>query len=153
MAKQRKWRDPMESMAKDKIIAAYHAIKTELDAHNRLEHLRARNIAPFALETVSLAEFHQEYPGEYLTAEVYTPASPSGGVLRLVWRCYDAKEDRVVESSVRVCYWEQFKSENGAQITGYKILRERLEQAIDRRMHPAPRRSSSDQAPAEQAAA
>lgn len=70
------------------------------DWNQRIEELRAQGAAPFATETINVAEVtgSSAYAGEQLRGEVYTPLAPDGGCIRLTWT---SESDRNVWTAVR----------------------------------------------------
>lgn len=132
-------KDPIASMAKDKLVEAYRSLESRLNWLERLEQLRAKLVAPFASETIDLGEFDKDSAGESLTGEVYTPFSPCGGVIRVVWYSGNGRDSYVFVKGYEDYISECLRREESRfKSLGERILAERLKIEVDaRRPKPA----------------
>jgi hypothetical protein len=102
----------------------------------RVEKLRAQGSAPFAIETINIAEAtgSSAYAGEFMRGEVYAPLAADGGCIRLVWT---SDNDRNVWTAVRgLQEWmaDCLGPNQQYSTSGERILAERLQKQIaDRR--------------------
>ena len=130
----RKLKDPYLTMAKEKVVEALRAAQDRLSAYERLEHLRARDCAPFASETIALGEFDKNAPGETLHGEVYAPFACDGGIIRVVWRSADNRDSYVFVKRYEDYLTENLRSETAQFRTiGERILAERLSLQVEKR--------------------